>query len=76
MILHDMVAIFGGRTQPPRSSTLQGFRKLTSEGETGGMDGKRTSELSDPASAINWPQGASGELGKAKGSLNHRTMRY
>lgn len=54
--LYDIAARFGGPTEPPRSSTAQGFRELTSEGETGGIDGKRTSKLFNPASAIKWPQ--------------------
>jgi hypothetical protein len=56
VILQDITARFGGLTVPPRSSKAEGFREPTSEGENGAVDGKRTSELSNPASAIKWPE--------------------
>ena len=54
--LHGSVAKLGGPAEPPRSSAVQGFRELTSKGETGDIDNKRTSELSNSPSAIKWPQ--------------------
>jgi hypothetical protein len=52
VILEDIEARLGGPTEPPHSSTVQGFREPTSEGENGAMDGKHTSELSKPSSGL------------------------
>lgn len=75
--LHGIAARFRfcGPTEPPWSSTLQGFRELRLEGETGGRDGKRTSDsrvIKLTASAIKWPQANT----KRQGALDRRTARY
>lgn len=57
---HAIATRFGGRTEPPWSSTLQGFRELRLEGETGGRDGKRTSDFRviqlTASPIIKWPR--------------------
>jgi len=64
--LHDSAARFGGPTEPPRSNTVKGFRELTSEGLTGSVDGKRTSEVIQPSFSY---QMATGELEEANGDV-------
>ena len=64
--LHDSASRFGGPTEPSRSSTVKGFRELTSEGETGSIDDKRTSEVIQPSFSY---QMATGELERANGDV-------